>query len=238
MFATNRRRPTAATSGADGNATKYQVGNRRPSMLQTLASKITDKEWKDRLQRAAREGTEIDVARVWRMRTAADGVKSPKAREEMIEAALLDAIFGAIECDRDTLITPLIKCKSTIVARRHGRLEQTALHAAVKRGYTPVIKELLLHSQIIKAIDSGDRQGRTALHEAAKLGRLDIIRDLLANRADINAPDDEYTTPLHTAVLWGHESILEFLIKNGAEVNTRNQYGMSRLSPAVGLRAN
>ncbi len=240
MSVANRRRSAAATTATSNNSVRLQhIGDRKTSMLQTLASKITDKEWKDRLQRAAREGTEGDVVKVWRMRAGADGAKGAKSREEMMNDALLDAIFEAIQCDRHIIITPLIKCRSTIAARTHGPLEQTALHAAVKKGSgpaqdgsspseresSPVIKELLLHSQIIKAIDTGDIYGSTALHEAAKLGELGIIKDLFANRADINAPDHQYITPLHAAVLGGHESALDFLIKNGAEVNTRDQDG-------------
>ena len=44
---------------------------------------------------------------------------------------------------------------------------------------------------------------------------------LIANGADVNAKDDDGSTPLHYAAHEGHKEIAELLIAKGADVNAK-----------------
>jgi hypothetical protein len=193
--------------------------------------KMSDKEWKDNLETAAKEGKVEEIDNLWKKKPNRTGtIRNMKSMEadETIDSALLNAIDVAIQYGKVTALKSLIKLKSTLLAQKDKESEETALHRAVETENRLVVQELLLHSQIVKTIDARDRNGRTALHKAAIRGRQGIMEDLLANRAEIDAPDNAHITPLHAAVLWGpasKDATVTFLIENGAEGNTRDQYG-------------
>lgn len=90
------------------------------------------------------------------------------------------------------------------------------------------VVELLLKSGI--DIDAQDRHGWTALHFAcvcpfdkdiptAKA----IIDLLLANKADIEAKDEDGEPPLFTAVRFNKPDLVKFLLKKGANIHAKNK---------------
>ena len=60
---------------------------------------------------------------------------------------------------------------------------------------------------------------------ASKTGDLVKVISLLTNGADVNARDDDDSTPLHHACINGHKQVVEILLAGGADVNARNIYG-------------
>ncbi|HYD19288.1 MAG TPA: ankyrin repeat domain-containing protein [Patescibacteria group bacterium] len=64
----------------------------------------------------------------------------------------------------------------------------------------------------------GGADGVTALHLAAKAGDVAILDALLAHpRVDVNARDEDVTSPLMEAARAGHPTIIEKLIAKGAD---------------------
>lgn len=222
----SERAPTAPNDTQDESpGTKDKMQTRRGTMDKT--SRISDSEWKEMLSRAVQQNQpKAEIEAIWQMKAGTSKNTTFKETDEkFMDETLLDELFTAIERENNPVISTLINLKSTIAARR--RYGQTALHFAVQEGNGRAVRELLSHSQIIKAIDATDKSGRTALHEAAKLGLQGMIEDLLSHRADIDALDDEHITPLHVVCLWGTNkyTTLRLLLDNGAEVNTRDEYG-------------
>ena len=64
--------------------------------------------------------------------------------------------------------------------------------------------------------------GRTPLHDAAFRGSKDVVELLLANKAEVNAKDNEGVMPLHKAAFCGHKDVAALLLANGAEVNAKD----------------
>jgi ankyrin len=78
----------------------------------------------------------------------------------------------------------------------------------------------LASASLVDAVKSGDR--------AAAL-------TLIAQRADVNAPEVDGTTPLHWAVHHGDLELTQRLIRAGAKVNVKNDYGSTPMSEAAVL---
>jgi uncharacterized protein len=69
----------------------------------------------------------------------------------------------------------------------------------------------------------------TRLADAAKHQNQQALRTLLAQHADVNAPQDDGTTPLHWAAHWDDLEITDLLIAAGANVNSANELGVTPL---------
>jgi ankyrin len=79
---------------------------------------------------------------------------------------------------------------------------------------------LLAAAPLVDAVKSGDR--------AAAL-------TLITQKADVNAPEVDGTTPLHWAVHHGDLELTQRLIRAGATVNVKNEYGSTPMSEAAVL---
>jgi ankyrin repeat protein len=86
--------------------------------------------------------------------------------------------------------------------------------------------------------DNGD----TLLHWAARNGQKDVAELLLANKADVNAKDNNGATPLHRAMAntalhiaarFAYKDFVEFLLANGANVNAIQDVGWTPLHHAA-----
>lgn len=61
------------------------------------------------------------------------------------------------------------------------------------------------------------------LHDAVKNGDIVKVRQLLERGADVNARNENGTTPLHFAARYGNTDIAKLLIERGADVNAKKE---------------
>ena len=102
----------------------------------------------------------------------------------------------------------------------------TPLDYAVPAGKEETADLLRKHGGISGAEDS--------IHVAAIMGNIEAVRQHLAAGADVNAKNQNGSTPLHLAPASGHKEIAELLIARGADVNAKNKYGVTPLHFAAG----
>lgn len=67
------------------------------------------------------------------------------------------------------------------------------------------------------------------LMNAMKNNRREEVESLLKVGADVNARDDNGSTPLHWATNHANSHIIELLIEHGADVNVQDKIGMTKL---------
>ena len=73
----------------------------------------------------------------------------------------------------------------------------------------------------------------TSIHEAARVGNVDAVKKHLAAARDVNAKDNNGSTPLHNASSVVYKEIVELLMAEGANVNAKNNSGDTPLDWAI-----
>ncbi|EFA06237.1 hypothetical protein TcasGA2_TC009087 [Tribolium castaneum] len=74
-------------------------------------------------------------------------------------------------------------------------------------------------------VESHDDDGFTPLHLAVIAGNMPLVTFLLANKADVNAMDNEKHTVVHWATVCGETSALRAVLAAGAPVSTPDVHG-------------
>jgi len=82
----------------------------------------------------------------------------------------------------------------------------------------------------------GKSGAEDSIHVAAELGNIEAVKQHIAKGADVNAKNENESTPLFTAALNGHKEIAELLIAAGADVNAKNVGGRTPLDWAIQFR--
>ncbi|WP_157667618.1 ankyrin repeat domain-containing protein [Comamonas serinivorans] len=98
---------------------------------------------------------------------------------------------------------------------------ETALMMAAFRGQVDLARQLIARGAQV------NRRGWTPLHYAATNGHLAMIDFLLSQKADLNAPSPNESTPLMMAAMYGSEDAARALLKAGADPTRKNQLGMT-----------
>ena len=72
-----------------------------------------------------------------------------------------------------------------------------------------------------------------SIHGAATLGNIEAVKQHLAAGTDVNAKDDDGTTPLHNAASGGRKEVVELLIAAGADMEAKDMGGLTPLHFSV-----
>ena len=75
----------------------------------------------------------------------------------------------------------------------------------------------------------GELKAPELIWNAIEVGNIEAVKQYLANGVDVNARDENDSTPLHIAVWEGHKEIAKLLIAAGADVNAKKQGGITPL---------
>ena len=102
-----------------------------------------------------------------------------------------------------------------------NRLDETPLMYLAIVGQTDRARALIRRGAEV------NRLGWTPLHYAASTGQMDMAKMLLADKAIVNAPGPDGTTPLMMAALSGSDAMVQLLLKAGADPTTRNLKGQT-----------
>ncbi len=107
------------------------------------------------------------------------------------------------------------------------------IHDAAENGDLEKVKALLKENPALVSDKDYGKSGSTPLHLAADKGFKDVAKLLLANKANVNATDQNDRTPLHHAAFEGQKNMAVLLLANKAEVNARDKYGLTPLRTAL-----
>jgi ankyrin repeat protein len=72
-----------------------------------------------------------------------------------------------------------------------------------------------------------------SIHKAAGAGNIEAVKQHLAAGTDVNAKEEDGSTPLHQAAWEGHKEIAELLITKGADVSAKDEDGWTPLHYAA-----
>lgn len=101
----------------------------------------------------------------------------------------------------------------------------SALDFAARENAGEVVKLLLNTKEGAQQL----RKNGSILVEASEEGALSVVRQLKEAGANVNATDEDGTTPLMAAAEEGQEQVVEYLLSVGAEVNAKTKEGWSPL---------
>lgn len=78
-------------------------------------------------------------------------------------------------------------------------------------------------------INNYDQKGFSGLHYASANGHIGVVSFLVNNKATINIPALDQSTPLHVACYNGHDKVIQFLLANGAHPSVTDARGSTPL---------
>jgi len=97
-----------------------------------------------------------------------------------------------------------------------GATAEPGLHEAARKGELERVKQLLASDR--KLLDSKDVHGRTPLLEAVLASKWLVANFLIEAGADVNAPDDEGSTPLLASAFFGEPGTVKLILEHGGNV--------------------
>lgn len=109
-----------------------------------------------------------------------------------------------------------------LVRHRNINVNAVNAHDETPLMYLAVVGQTKRAAALIKQGAEVNRLGWTPLHYAASKGHLDTVKLLLANKALVNAPSPDGTSPLMMAAYAGSEEVVRALLDAGADVTARN----------------
>jgi ankyrin repeat protein len=164
----------------------------------------------DDMERAIAADNDVAVKRI-----LADGVSPNTLNNKGVPV-----LYSAIQVESYKVAKVLASAPGLDVDQASAKGE-TALMMAAFRGQLDLARELIARGAQV------NRSGWTPLHYAATNGHVAMIEYLLTQKADINAPSPNETTPLMMAAMYGSEDAARALLKAGADPARKNQLGMT-----------
>lgn len=76
---------------------------------------------------------------------------------------------------------------------------------------------------------SGSMGTTILLCQAAKAGNVKLVQSLISSGAEVNAKNEDGSTPLHSAAEWGQKFVVELLILHEADANAKTENGETPL---------
>lgn len=130
--------------------------------------------------------------------------------------------------ERQTEVVRFLLDKGADLALRDNN-GHSALDHAAEENAEGVVKLLLTTKEGAKQV----RENASILINASEEGALPVVRQLKEAGANINAADEDGTTPLMAASEEGQEQVVQYLLSAGAEVNAKTKQGWTALSYAA-----
>lgn len=143
----------------------------------------------------------------------------PNARDAQGNPSLMLAIRNQSWKVVDTLLAN----RRTDVNIENANRETPMMYLALM-GQTQRLKDLQARGGQI------NRVGWSPLHYAASKGQVDTVRYLLSQKAIVNAPAPDGTSPLMMAALSGSRPVVDMLLQAGADPLMQNAQGLSAAS--------
>lgn len=144
------------------------------------------------------------------MRELAQGM-DPNSRDSELNPALMVAIRNQSWGAYDVLLAN----RNTDIELANGRQETPMMYLALL-GETKRLQALQQRGGQV------NRLGWTPLHYAASKGHLDTVRYLLTQKAIVNAPAPNGTSPLMMAAFSGKRDVVDALLAAGADSRMQN----------------
>jgi hypothetical protein len=167
----------------------------------------------------------------------------------VLAGAGLGWIFGGGKSALVGMVTGMVLAFVSHQLQRRGFL--FGIHNAARVGNVSRVGELLKRDPSL--VNSRDTAGNTPLHCAIGYFELGVVETLLAHGADVNAPDNNGTTPLHILAAGVppnpppppksvqspgaslqdiHLKIAQLLLSRGADLDARTTWGWTPLETA------
>ena len=188
---------------------------------------------------AVREGMIDSVLTEYASNPVAQVVKVKKKKVGRYPCYNCRKAFG---CAHTDLHTAVLEGKLSTLRKTLRRLAKTKpelINELDEKGRSPLslaVKEGRenIADLILSASDSDpdvrDKwTGMTAMHHASHLGLTNTVSKLLWRQANINAPDNNGTTPLMMACSIGNERMVDLLLEENADPERKDNYGWNCL---------
>lgn len=155
----------------------------------------------------------VDIAndRVDAIKTELAQGESPNEISPKGQPALMQAIR-----DGAWKVYDLLAAHRRIDVNAENRTQETPLM------YLAVVGDVKRAQALIKRGADVNHLGWSPLHYAASKGHADMVKLLIANKAIVNAPSPDGTTPLMMAAYAGSDESVRILLDAGADATTRN----------------
>ena len=114
---------------------------------------------------------------------------------------------------------------------------EITIHDAAEGGYLEKVKEQIKANPSL-VFSKNQLTGATPLIYAAMFRRKEIVEYLLANKADVNAVDNDGKTSLHFVVRKNYSDLVELLLVSNADVNVKDKVGKTPLRIAMDWQNN